>query len=415
MAQAAVRSDRPSRRASPRKKKRWLRRWLPRISAGLGVGIAVLWWAVHRFDWMGPLVANSLRAVVGPDAVAKIEDIVYAVEDRFNRLSRRHEAPKAAWSVPPPQAPAPAPAPAASSALPTKPALPPFRPRNPGPARKAWSAPGDGIWVPILDPRRPGEEPYLYKTLLHPDAERGWSEVFVVAVDLRRVSLHLMAGTQEPKADNPAAEKLERPAVIPAKDHEELLAAFNGGFMTEHGGYGFRLNDLTVVRPKPKACTIAVYKDQSVRIGPFTELEPSVPEMAWLRQAPECMVHEDKLHPGILYAAGNRKWGATLDGETVIRRSSIGINATRDILYVSITNHTNARVLAEAMKHAGAVELAQLDVNWSYPKFVLFEPKTPGGPRKAVALAGGFEFHEDEYIRKRARRDFFYLMRKPAP
>jgi hypothetical protein len=184
--------------------------------------------------------------------------------------------------------------------------------------------------------------------------------------------------------------------------------------MTEHGGYGFRLGGVTVVRPKPKACTIAVYEDESVRIGPFTDLEPGMPEMAWFRQAPECMVHEDKLHPGILYAAGNRKWGATLDGETVIRRSSIGINASRDILYVSITNHTNARVLAEAMKHAGAVELAQLDVNWSYPKFVTFEPKTPGGPRKAVALAGGFEFHEDEYIRKRARRDFFYLMRKPA-
>jgi hypothetical protein len=51
-------------------------------------------------------------------------------------------------------------------------------------------------------------------------------------------------------------------------------------------------------------------------------------------------------------------------------------------------------------------------VNWSYPKFVLFEPKEAGGPRKAVALASGFEFSEDEYIRKRARRDFFYLMRK---
>jgi hypothetical protein len=115
-----------------------------------------------------------------------------------------------------------------------------------------------------------------------------------------------------------------------------------------------------------------------------------------------------------LYLSGNRKWGATLDGETVIRRSAIGLNAARDVLYVSITNHTNARVLAEGMRHAGAVDVAQLDVNWSYPKFVLFEPKEPGGPRKAVALASGFEFSEDEYIRKRARRDFFYLVRKPA-
>jgi hypothetical protein len=54
-----------------------------------------------------------------------------------------------------------------------------------------------------------------------------------------------------------------------------------------------------------------------------------------------------------------------------------------------------------------------MDVNWSYPKFVLFEPRDGSLVRKAVALASGFEFSEDEYIRKKARRDFFYLMRKP--
>jgi hypothetical protein len=416
MAQAAVR-DRSSARPAARgraKRSRAVRRWLPRVSAGLGVLLAVLWWAVHRFDWMGPMVANSLRAVLGTSAVASLEDFVYGIEDRVNRVSRGDEAPKPAWSVPPAALAAPVlPPPSASVAQ--VPALPPFRPKNPGPARKAWSAPGDGIWVPVTDPRRPGEEPYLYKTLLHPDGERGWAEVFVVAVDLRRVSLHPVAGTQEPKVDNKAAESFERPAVIPEKDHEELLAAFNGGFMTEHGGYGFRLNGVTLVGPKPKACTIAAYGDGELRVAPWTELEAEADKMSWFRQAPECMVHGGKLHPGILYASGNRKWGATLDGETVIRRSAIGVNEARDILYVSITNHTNARILAEGMRHAGAVSVAQLDVNWSYPKFVLFEPKTPGGPRKAVALAAGFEFSEDEFIRKRARRDFFYLMRKPAP
>jgi hypothetical protein len=77
---------------------------------------------------------------------------------------------------------------------------------------------------------------------------------------------------------------------------------------------------------------------------------------------------------------------------------------------VSITNHSTARVLADGMHHAGAVDVAQLDVNWSYPKFVTFEPGDGG--RKAVALAEGFEYSPDEYIRKKQRRDFFYLMRK---
>jgi hypothetical protein len=406
MAEAALSPEKTLRPASARKR-RFLR-WLPRISAALGVAVALLWWAIHRFDWMGPLVANGLRAVIGADNVASLEDWVYSVEDKKNRVLREKEAPKAYWKVPVPAANAPA-SPNSDGGAPT---LPPFHPKDPGPALKSWSAPGDGIWVPIVDPRRSGEAPFMMKTLLHADPERGWSEVFVVAVDLRRVTLHVVPGSQEPKADNPDGEKIQRPAVIPERDHEELLAAFNGGFMTEHGGYGMKLDGVSIVAPKPKACTIGVYKDESIRIAPWTDLETSEPEMLWFRQAPECMVRENKIHPGILWKAGIKKWGATLDGETVIRRSAIGINAARDILYVSITNHTNARVLADGMRHAGAVEVAQLDVNWSYPKFVLFEPKEPGGPRKAVALAAGFEFSEDEYIRKKARRDFFYLMRK---
>jgi hypothetical protein len=414
MSQARARGERKARPKKAAQPGRWAR-WLPRVSAVLGITVAVMWWAVHRYDWMGPLVANTLRSIIGVNAVAHLEDFVYGVEDRYNRVARGSEAPKSYWAVPPSAksasvaAPSAAPAPSDSVAVP---ALPPFHPPDPGPALKSWAAPGDGVWLPIVDPRRPNEAPYLMKTLLHPDKERGWAEVFVVAVDLRRVTLHAVPGTQEPKADNPAGEKLERPAVIPAAEHEELLAAFNGGFMTEHGGYGMKVDGVTIVSPKPKACTIAVYKDGSLRIAPWTDLSPDEPSMLWYRQAPECMVREGKLHPGILWVSGNRKWGATLDGETVIRRSGIGLNAARDVLYVSITNHTNARVLAEGLKHAGAVDIAQLDVNWSYPKFVLFEPKEQGGPRKAVALASGFEFSEDEYIRKKARRDFFYLMRK---
>jgi hypothetical protein len=109
-----------------------------------------------------------------------------------------------------------------------------------------------------------------------------------------------------------------------------------------------------------------------------------------------------------LKASGGKKWGATLDGETVIRRSAIGINASGTTLYVGISNHTTATAIADGMHHAGAAAVAQLDVNFSYPKFVLFE--SAGGPvRNAVALAEGFEFSRDEYIRKRSPRDFFYV------
>jgi hypothetical protein len=399
--------------SSPRaaRQRRWARiRRIALIGSGVGfASILLVWFAIHRFEWAGPLVANTLRAIIGTNNVAKLEDFVYGIEDRVNRLFKKNEPPKAYWKVPaaPPSASAAAPSGDAGAGR-----LPAFAPKNPGPAlKKGWSAAGDGEWVPMRDPRRPSEEPYMYKTLLHPDSNRSWSEVFVVAIDLRRARVYPVAGSQEPKADTPEGEKFERTGKIPPDHHEELLGAFNGGFMTEHGGYGMKLDGITIVKPKPNACTIAMYNDDSVRIATWSKLVDTEPQMRWYRQAPACMWEDDKLHPGLQDGKG-LKWGATLDGETVIRRSAIGISADRNILYVSITNHTSARVLADGVHHAGAATVAQLDVNWSYPKFVTFEPGDAGPARVAVALAEGFEFSPDQFIRKKDRRDFFYLMRK---
>ena len=398
------RAERPARRRG-----RWRRILLWLIGSAMAL-IALTYWAVHRYEWAGPLVANGLRAIIGVDNVAKLEDFVYAIEDRVNRLTRKNDKPQAArWEVP---APAPAEATsAAPAAAGDVPRLPPFAPKDPGPALKAWSAPGDGKWVPMFDPRHPGELPYMMKTLLHPDGGRSWAEVFVVAIDLRRVRLYAVAGTREPAADSPKGEKYERSALIPSEHDEELLGAFNGGFMTEHGGFGMKIDGVTIVKPKPNACTIAAYNDDSLRIAPWHDIAADEPKMRWYRQAPECMWAADKLHPGLQGGKG-LKWGATLDGDTVIRRSAIGLNAARDVLYVSITNHTSARVLADGMHHCGAIDVAQLDVNWSYPKFVTFEPGRDNPQLQAIALADGFEYSPDEYVRKRQRRDFFYLLRK---
>ena len=98
-----------------------------------------------------------------------------------------------------------------------------------------FSAPGDGEWVPLVDKRHPEDPPRLLKTLIHPDKSRGWAELFVVAVDLRRVRVEMMAGYQEPRTEKKEAEGYQRPSKIPESDWDLLLGAFNGGFMAEHG------------------------------------------------------------------------------------------------------------------------------------------------------------------------------------
>jgi hypothetical protein len=124
------------------------------------------------------------------------------------------------------------------------------------------------------------------------------------------------------------------------------------------------------------------------------------------------MVTAGRLHPGLTDKVTT--WGAALGGETVIRRSAVGLDAGASALYVGISNATTARAIAEGMKHAGSHHVAQLDVNWSFPRIVVFR-RNSSGEREASGLFAGFVFDRDEGLRKRSSRDFFYVVRRSVP
>jgi hypothetical protein len=442
----------------------------------LVVGSLLLAWsAIHRISGFAPWLADSLRSVVGVDAVARIEEVAYGLEDRFYSVWRRGEKPRAYWVVPPesgppaagpngvapssaapshaaPSLPAPSgPEPMAAlpppqplsvdledvgvipalpplpspeevgvipalpplpvglpAELPSEPELPAFRPHAVGPMHAEVEAPGDGRWV-VLPEDAPLEDALMYKTLLHPDTERAWAELFVVALDLRRIRLHFVPGTQEPQPTVAGALELQRPGRVPDELHGAVIAAFNGGFKTEHGHYGSSVGGVTLVPPLEGTCTIVALKDDALRIGTWRKLAEQVQDATWWRQTPDCMYEDGKINPRL--AGGYvRKWGSTLDGETVIRRSAIGVDAAGTTLFVGISNHTTAPAIARGMHHAGAATVAQLDINFSYPKFVTFRESRVSRLRVAVPLAEGFEYSEHEYLRKPSARDFFYVM-----
>jgi hypothetical protein len=383
--------------------------------AGLGLGFVVAigsagaWLLVNRTSWAGPLLANALRAVIGADRVARLEDIAYSAQDRVNHWRHRHEAPRARWVVPPhvkvPDKPKP------TSETPAQ-KQPEFRPADVGPLSTKWHAPGDGEWVAMADPRHRQAPPLMYKTLLHPDPTRSWADLFVAAISLDGASLHLCAGKHEPKAD-PGTPAVERTGRVPPAELPLLLAAFNGGFMAEHGHYGTRVNGVNLLKPRPKSCTVVGYNNDTVQIATWDTIASSEARMPWFRQTPACMYENGIMHVG-LRMPESRLWGATLDGDTVIRRSAIGLDASRRTLLVGISNNTTARTLALGMRHAGAVDVAQLDVNWSYPKFLLYQ-QGEKGELKAQAPVDGFEYNPGEYVSKSAYRDFFYLTRKSGP
>jgi hypothetical protein len=381
--------------------------------AGLVAAATVggLWAALHVFPGFGPAVADGARAVLGPGPVAWAEDTVYGVEDGIKRIVYRDSRPKTFW-----EEPAASPGETPDPPLPPDPTAggaPTFGPASFEPPVPSVAARGDGRWIAISDPRAPAGGPSMFKTVVHPDAGRSFAAVAVIALDLERMSLHTVAGTIEPQSADVL--KADRPGVVPPEDFDVLVAGFNGGFKAEHGHYGMMVDGHTFLPPRPTSCTVALYRNGDVRIRTFAALKDGVGAMSAYRQTPPCLVEEGNIHDALLAADDAKGWGVSVSGQTVIRRSAVGVDRTGKVLFYAVGESVTAGTLARAMKAAGAEDAAQLDVNEAYPRFVFYAPAPHGvAPRVTSALIPDIHFSRSEYVGKPEFRDFFYVTRKPA-
>jgi len=390
--------------------------------------------AVHQVPQAGPFIANSLRKVIGIQGVANLEEMVASAEDTVMRMrdqpsrSLSEMSPTIVGSDIPLAVAAPLTTATIDAAInrpasveteiaalgvpeALTPVAPVFKPVNIQPPYPEVAAPGDGVWVAVPDPEHPEAAPLMYKTLLHPDPERRYTELFVVAMPSGLIKLTSVPGTEEPSSENPAVSKIPNRGFIPQSQRGELLAAFNGGFRAEHGHHGMMVNGVTIVPPRADMCSIFGYEDGSLQIGTYSRLAKQPEKPIWYRQTPRCMVEQGALHPG-LRDPNAKGWGSTLEGDTVIRRSAIALSQDGETLLVAVTNFTTARALAIGMRAAGGHDVAQLDVNRSFPKFLLF-PRDESGVRHAKSLFNGFLYQADEMTENANPRDFFFVTRRP--
>jgi hypothetical protein len=285
--------------------------------------------------------------------------------------------------------------------------LPAFAPRDLPPLYPALAAPGEGVWVPLPNALHPAAPPLMYKTFVHPDPQRPYARIAIVAIDATRVQLHAVAGTLEPASNA----RVPRPGLIPPADRASLVAAFNGGFKAMHGQYGMMVNGQTILPPQPDAATIALYRDGSVRIAPWAALVSTLPQMQSFRQTPPYLVQNGHLNPGLINEV-SQLWGAYVDGNTIIWRSALGLSADRRTLYYAVGESLSARRLAETMVAVGAANAAQLDVNQSFERFLTYAP--PSGNFNEQALLPAMSYQPGMYVAQPAPRDFFYLTLAPG-
>lgn len=316
--------------------------------------------------------------------------------------------------------PPPAPAPPAAepsaevATAPSAPAPPPAPPPVPPPkfeapfARTAEAT--DGTWEPLIKGAE-GEPALLYRATVHPHPVKGFIYAAIVAIDLTRTDVTLVAGTEEPETK--VVPESKRTGLVPLDKQSDLLVVFNGGFMAKHGKFGMMLDGDEFLPPREDACAVALKKDGAFWIAPWSEMKGKEAELAYYRQTPLCFIDKGQLHPDLDDDYKKRKWGGQNDGRKDTRRSAVGLDASGKVLFYGLGEWVFPKDMAVAMKAAGAVSAAQLDINWSYTRFLVMGRPSPSEPLQVVStLVPKIEHTKRGYVEKAATRDFFYVTKK---
>jgi hypothetical protein len=253
------------------------------------------------------------------------------------------------------------------------------------------------------------DPPVLLRTTIHPHAASRFHSLDIVAIDLTRVALFHVPGTDD--HDVKRLPKSLPPGLVPSDDQARLLAVFNGEFQAEHGYWGMMASGLTLLPPKDIACTVAVVAD-TVRIAPWTALSAESAQMEFFRQTPPCLLDNGEIHRQLL-SKNDRMWGGKNWHERTRRRSALGLDTTGTILLYAVGTELEPLGLAQAMKVAGARFAAELDINWNWTRFLLFGTADEDPQLRITStLLEGMPHNSRSYVARAEARDFFYLAYK---
>lgn len=402
--------------------------------------IVIAFVGLRNWSAIGTKLANPLRSVLGVRAVAQLETFVFNIQDNVDQLKYRAglSEPEIPWdSAQAIETPAETPDPASEAIQPAGPEPdsietpiasaspdPPITkstasniepPVTPTPAAtptpQHWSLPriepfgdlaGEGVWEDYIS--TPDGEVVALRTFLQPDPERPYTIVAIAAFDLSKTNLHFVLGLKEPsKPGGPHGYGL-----IPVEDKVpgKLLAAFNGGFIAEHGHYGAMADGVVALAASSGLATLAIHPDGEVRIGEWGN-DFYVDQMyrAW-RQNALMIIHNGTRNPKVDTGTWV-EWGANLDGATVTLRSSVGLSEDNSVLYYFAGPTLSMPVLADAMLATGVYNGMLLDINPSHAHFTAM--RSVDGELVAEPLYPEvMDLWVDRYLRQ-WDQDYFYI------
>ena len=282
----------------------------------------------------------------------------------------------------------------------------PFPPPDIEPPSIRSAEPGDGQWKPLGESPPGGAAALLYTALIHPHVSSRFITLSLVAIDLTRARIEFVPGV-----DDVVRQQVPFvPGLVPERDRAGLVAAFNGGFMPQHGRWGMRVGETTLLPPREPGCTIALTAADRVEIRSWPALASRSGELRALRQTPPCLLEEGEVHPDLI-AGRERAWAGHTPGIVTRRRSALGVSKDGKTLLYALGVECSPKLLATGLRAAGAASAAQLDINWNWTRFLLFAADSNGKPRVTTTLAE-VDHTKRDYVEAASKRDFFYVVRR---
>lgn len=261
----------------------------------------------------------------------------------------------------------------------------------------------DGKWTPVKSAVLPDTDPPLfYRTVLHPDPERPYAELHLVAFDMRRLELGIGAGYEDPRPDTGPPGSGQ----VPEEVGPRVVATFNGAFKSIHGQYGMKAEGRLLVEPVVGAATVRIDQSGSAGLGTW-EADDDASDLIAFRQNLDPLVKDGKPNP-----TGRKVWGDHLYGSGIaVERSALCYHVSGQLLY-AWGNEATGQSLAEGLAGAGCVYAIHLDMNPGHCAF-LFNRVKSIDPLVAQGepLDARMRVNPTRFLRW-SPKDFFYLMQR---
>lgn len=344
--------------------------------------------------WLHTLV-DVVRHGVGPAPLEWLERNVFQFGDW---LKRRQHAPLGPDVIPTPLEPR---APEVSAHVwPPRDLTPLLTPAEAG--EGAWRPSGYDVASDAAFAHSPADPPFA-QSWIRPDAKRPYARLQLVALDMRRLSLGMEAGYEEPK---PKTGPPGRGALTADKNvRERVVATFNGAFKSVHGDYGMMVDGRILVPPQAHAASVVVRRDGWVGLGTWPDNTNIPDDLVSFRQNLDPLVAN-----GVANPTQRDAWGVKLAGGSVVTERSALCRTKDGNLIYAWGKELTGESLAQGLVVVGCDYAVHLDMNPGHAGLVYTHIKgtSPDGVNGQLAVRD-MTIHPREHA-VWSDKDFFYLL-----